>query len=351
MPKTYRRATDEQLALITPPATAPRTDDEHAGTKKKNTEATYKAAWEAFVAFCALRQTKALPARVSDVIAFFEAGFGEGLSYSTMRVRRAAISYHHRKKKKGDPTRDELANERWITLVGAHEREHRPSFGLLAKGVEKVVAAIENDLRTGDLDDMVLRLQAVRDRALILAIYEGALSAYEAATLDWDEIAESAEGLQAVVFCAEDARPRAVTIARGPAQRDAVGALVALRKQFGVKTGPVFRDVDQWGTIGEQPLARETVSRIVGVRCANAGVPKKYFSPRALRIGRAMQGVLDGEDLADAMKRLGLRKMSAERLADELAPAFDARAKGTRRLEALRAGKPGAAAKLNARRR
>ncbi len=315
---------------------------------RRHTIATYEQAIKPFKAYCKDRKVQWLPARPIIVEDYLAACFAQGLSYATLRVYKAAISYFHRRERKGDPTRDEFVKKRWVALVSAYEREEARQYGLLAPAVEKIIAAITRELVDDELEPY-RRLIAVRDRALILTMYEAALSTYELSSLEWERVVEDADGYRLFVFSASDAgKPRPAFMRRGPARRDAVGAIEAHRAQSGARhaTSFVFRGIDRWSTIGDMPLGKDSVNDIINERCRAVEIDPKIFSPKSLRIGRAMQAALDGEDTEAALERLGLHAESKTRIGDVLAPAIEARLRGTRGVETLEAGSPGEYARL-----
>ena len=128
----------------------------------------------AWCAWCASHDLPCLPARAADVVAFLAAERGRGLSVNTVELRRAAIRYLHFIAGLPVPTAEAHVA---ATLAGMH-REAADAGELPAKKLA-ATADILRQILAGIPDD----LAGLRDRALLLVGFAGALRRAELAAI------------------------------------------------------------------------------------------------------------------------------------------------------------------------
>ncbi|MGF6257429.1 integrase [Ensifer sp. LBL] len=64
-----------------------------------------------------------------------------------------------------------------------------------------------------------------------------------------------------------------------------VVALKGWLEHAGISEGPVFRRIDQWGSIDRRALTPQSVNLILKGRCKQAGLEPALFSAHGLRSG------------------------------------------------------------------
>lgn len=201
-------------------------------SKAPNTVAGYRSDWRGFTAWCAARGLDPLPAAPSTVADYLTDRAGM-LTCSTLGRHLTSISQAHKAAGLPSPTTTEAVRAVW--------RGIRRTFGTR---VSKKQA-----LETDDIRAMVRHLGAtprdVRDRALLLVAFAGALRRSELVALDVEDVAFVPEGLE-------------VTIRRSKTDQEAVGVVLglpygsdpqtcpvrALRRHLddsGITTGAIFR--------------------------------------------------------------------------------------------------------------
>ena len=169
-------------------ATARATADAFARlAKAANTRRAYRAGVAAWCGWCARHALPCLPATAADVVAFLAAERQRGLAVNTIDLRRAAIRYLHYLAGCAVPTAEAMVGE---TLAGirrdAAQRGEFPAKKLAAAvGVlREILAPIGDDLR------------GLRDRALLLVGFAGALRRSELAAIRVEHLEAAPRGLR-----------------------------------------------------------------------------------------------------------------------------------------------------------
>jgi integrase len=138
----------------------------------------------------------------------------------------------------------------------------------------------------------------VRDRALLLVGYAGAMRRSELVALNVDDVNILEAGIE-------------VTIRRSKTDQEGVGctlevpfgrhvgtcpvrALKAWLDRSGITSGPIFRSADH-NVVAEVRLSPQSVALIVKRRCRAAGLDDTIFSGHSLRAGFATTAVRSGE--------------------------------------------------------
>ena len=239
-----------------------------------STRKAYRADFLRFQAWCAAHRATTLPATPATVAAFI-ATEATRCSVSTIRRRLAAIRYVHKLARVPTPTDD--------AQVAAIVRGIRRTIGT----APAKKAAITNEMllamvaaRDGSLVDL-------RDRALLLVGFAGALRRSELVALDVEDIAETAQGLSVTIRRSKTDQEGAgatIAIVRG-AIACPVAALTAWLAAAGITRGPLFRRVNKAGRVMPTRLTAQSVALIIKARARRIGLNPKPFSGHSLRAG------------------------------------------------------------------
>jgi len=146
------------------------------------------------------------------------------------------------------------------------------------------------------------RLAALRDRALLLLGYAGALRRAELAAIAWENLVFTADGALRVLIPRAKGDPEGegawIGIPRGERRETCpVLALEAWRTASACSDGPVFRKIDCWGHLGTEALHPDAVRQILRKRAAAAGLTvagAERLSPHGLRAGFVTQAYAAG---------------------------------------------------------
>ena len=267
----------------------------------------------AWCAWCARHALPCLPASAADVVAFLAAERRRGLSVTTVELRRAAIRYLHYLAGCAVPTAEAVVGE---TLAGIRrDAAHRGEFpakklAATADVLREILAPIPDDLR------------GLRDRALLLVGFAGALRRSELAAIRVEHLEPPARGLRLTLPLSKGERDgNAVTVALplGTTELCPVRALRRWQEAAGITEGALFRriwlppargGIPRPPTVGTQAIDRRTVARIVQARAAAAGFDAATLGGHSLKRGALTTGMDHGVHPA-RLKQLGRHKSYA----------------------------------------
>ncbi len=279
--------------------------------KAENTRRAYRAAVRAWCTWCDRRGLNPLPGTGADVAAFLASERGRGLTPETLKLRRAAIRYLHRAAGCAVPTDDVAVSE---TMAGISRQAARQ--GLAPRKKVAATAAILRQILAPIPDD----LRGLRDRALLLTGFAGALRRSELAAIRVEQLEQTERGLRLTLPQSKGAQTEAVTVPLpyGQTELCPVRALAAWQAAAGITAGPVFRRLwlprqvppDQpppLPRIGRQAITPWAVAAIVQARATAAGFGGRDFGGHSLKRGALTTGMDRGIHPAK-LKRLGRHK-------------------------------------------
>jgi integrase len=279
--------------------------------KAENTRRAYRAAVRAWCDWCDRRGLFPLPAAGADVAAFLASERGRGLTPETLKLRRAAIRYLHRAAGCAVPTDDVAVSE---TMAGISRQAARQ--GVVTRKKAAATAAILHQILAPIPDD----LRGLRDRALLLTGFAGALRRSELAAIRVEQLEPTARGLRLTLPQTKGAQTEAVTVPvpYGQTELCPVRALAAWQDAAGIAAGPIFRriwlprqaqpgELPPLPRIGSLAITPWTVAAIVKSRAAAAGFGGREFGGHSLKRGALTTGMDRGVHPAK-LKRLGRHK-------------------------------------------
>ncbi len=220
-----------------------------------------------------------MPATPETVGAYLAAA-GLGYAVPTLRRRVAAIARAHRIAKQPLDTRHPAIRETLRGIARTHGEPARRSAALTTEEIRRLVATCGSDLA------------GLRDRALLLLGFAGALRRSELVRLDVEHATPAPLGLRLLI-------PRSKTdkagegaeigIVRGHAAETCpLTALDAWLSAAAIKAGPIFRKVMRSGTVGPARLHPDAIRQILRKRAAMAGITGTLLepvTPHGLRAG------------------------------------------------------------------
>ncbi len=204
--------------------------------KAENTRRAYRAAVRAWCDWCTNRNLPPLPGAGADVAAFLASERGRGLTPETLKLRRAAIRYLHRAAGCAVPTDDVAVSE---TLAGICRQAARQGFA-----PRKKVAATAGILRQ-ILAPIPADLRGLRDRAILLVGFAGALRRSELAAIRVEQLEKTERGLRLTLPQSKGSQTEAVVVPLpyGHTELCPVRALTAWLEAGGITSGPAFRRI------------------------------------------------------------------------------------------------------------
>ncbi len=265
-----------------------------ANSKASNTVQAYRKDWDHFVAWCADHGVDSLPATTMTVARYLT-DIQDAYKVSTLQRRLAAINAAHRAAEQDVfSTRLEPLHSLWQGIIRT-------------KGTaqEKKAPALTDDVRAM-VDTLDGRLIGIRDRAMLLMGFAGALRRSELASLNVSDIEFIPQGILVTIRRSktdQTGEGQVIGLPFGSTfETCPVRSLQAWLEASNLSEGPLFRAIDRHGNMKEAMTDR-TVARVVK-RCAEAaGLDAEHYAGHSLRAGLATSAALAGESLTDVMRQ------------------------------------------------
>ncbi len=230
----------------------------------------YAADLANFNAWCAAHGFQSLPATPETVGAYLAAS-GLGYALPTLRRRVAAIARAHRIARQPLDTRHPAIRETLRGIARTHGAPARRSAALTTEEIRRLVGTCGDDLA------------GLRDRALLLIGFAGALRRSELVGLDVAHIRPTPTGLRLLIARSKTDKTGAgaeIGIVRGSTPETCpVAALAAWLEAAGITDGPVLRKVTRWRTVAATRMSADAVRQILLRRAALAGIKGTLLEP------------------------------------------------------------------------
>jgi integrase len=271
----------------------------HDAALSENTRKAYRRGWEDFTGFCEAHGLPVDPPTERSVALYLTARAGE-LAVSTLDQRLAAIQHVCDQEYRTSPTRRRSIRRLMQGIRREESRKPEQAAPLLTDQIKEMVDALPGTGRQPEGRAAGARwLRGLRDRAILLVGYAGALRRSEIAGIRVGDL---------------DARPGGalLTILRSKSDPDGEGQLVALRtaseasycpvrslqrwtQEAEIDEGAVFRGVPRTGDVAATALTGRTVANVVQGAVEAAGLPSpEDYSAHSLRAGHITQATLNG---------------------------------------------------------
>jgi integrase len=230
----------------------------------------YEADLANFKSWCVERDLDPMPS-TPEVVGAYLADAGRGYALSTLRRRVAAIARAHRMTKQPLDTRHPAIRETLRGIARTHGEPPRRSAALTTDDIKRLLAVCGDDMA------------GLRDQALFLVCFAGALRRSELVGLDVEHVTWVPENVRVLITRSKTDKEGAgaeIGITRG---RDRVSCPVAALKAWlttaEITSGPIFRKVDRWGAVHAGRLDPDAVRQILKKRSAAAGISGTIWEP------------------------------------------------------------------------
>lgn len=267
-----------------------------AAEKSDNTRRAYRSDWADFHTWCEKVDLASLPAAAATVARYLAALADQKAAPSTIERRAAAIRYAHKAAGQEPPTNTEAVK----AVMRGIRRTLRRAPNRKAPATAAPIAAMLEQL-AGD------ELQVLRDRALLLIAFAGALRRSELVALHISDLEMHPGGLLLHIRSSktdQEGRGEVIPVPHGVRLKP-VAALQAWLDAAKITDGPVFRSVDRHGRVGKRALTDRSVARVIKRAAAAAGLDEKLFSGHSPRAGFVTQALEDG---VDTLKIMGITR-------------------------------------------
>ena len=239
----------------------------------------YTADWKHFSAWCLERSIQAIPAEPA-LVGEYLAELGEGYARSTLRRKVAAIARANRMAGAALDTRHTAIRDVLRGIGRTHGLPARRAQALTTDEVQQLVTSCGEDLI------------GLRDRAILLVTFAGALRRSELCAIEVEHIRWKRRGFELLILHSKtdpEAEGDRIVLTSGEhAGTCPVRALRAWLTAAEIHQGPVFRAITRHGTIRPGALSGESIRLIVVKRAALTGLEAtrlEPISPHGLRAG------------------------------------------------------------------
>jgi len=268
-----------------------------------STRRAYQSDWRHFVSWCGERGLQTLPA-TPKTVALYATELARSCSVATIERRLAAISQAHQAAGGDSPTQTLGVRK----LMQGIRRE---------KGTaQDTVAPITLDVLRRMVWTLPDGLLGIRDRALLLVGFAGALRRSELVSIGVGDLAFVEQGVIITLRRSktdQEAAGREVGVPRGTTEFCPVAALESWLEQSGITEGAVFRRVDRHGRLGDQQLSNRAVAIVIKRAAERVGLEPKDYSGHSLRAGFATTAAAMGVSERAIMDQTGHRSVMTAR--------------------------------------
>jgi len=254
-------------------------------SKAANTRRAYAAAWREFEAFCGARGAASIPAAPSILVDYLVQLAARKQRVSTMRVKVSAISFAHGLAGHPDPAKHPAVRQ---VFAGIRRKVGQPAR-------KKAPATLEDI--AGMVGTLPAGLKGKRDRAMLLLGYSGAFRRSELVALDVEDLRFGRDALRVTLRRSktdQEGEGQTKTIADERPDLRPVAALREWLRAGKVRSGPVFRPVDQWGHVRDRRVSDKAVALVVKAAAEASGLDPAQFAGHSLRSGFITEAAKNG---------------------------------------------------------
>ena len=265
-----------------------------ANSKSENTKNAYRMDWKQFSEWCEKNGLNVLPADPETVV-YYITFLGKTLKSSSIKRKMTAISQRHETAGYPSPTKTALVKGIWDGIQRNIGIKEEGKDALWLDELRQIIQATPQDTVSG-----------VRDRALLIIGWAGALRRSELTGLKVEDISKTRDGLILHLN-------RSKTDQKGEGQEVAlpygsnpltcpVRSLDDWLAVSGISEGSLFRRIDRHGNI-LNGLTPQSVRLIVKKCCEKVGLNPDKYGAHSLRSGFCSTAAKAGKAEHQIMKQ------------------------------------------------
>ena len=265
-----------------------------ANSKSENTKQAYRTDWKQFSEWCEKNGLHDLPAD-PETIVYYITFLGKTFKASSIKRKMTAISQRHETAGYQSPTKTALVKGVWDGIQRTIGIKEEGKDALWLDELRQIIDAIPQDKVIG-----------VRNRALLVMGWAGALRRSEIISLQIEDVSITREGLILHLN-------RSKTDQKGEGQNVAlpygshpltcpVRSLEEWLVASGISEGPLFRRIDRHGNI-MGGLTPQSVRLIVKSCCEKVGLDPDKYGAHSLRSGFCSTAAKAGKAEHQIMKQ------------------------------------------------
>jgi len=261
-------------------------------SRSSATRKAYAADWQVFCGWCQDQGLAPLPATPATVALFLAAEASRGRKPATVTRRCAAIRFAHKLQGFSTPTGEAAVTEVLAGIRRVHGAAPRRVAPATAERLVSMLAACGSDLR------------GLRDRALLIVGFGGALRRSELVAIRVEDVEVTADGIKVTLPRSktdQEGAGQVVAILDGPRLR-VKASIAAWKAAAGIEAGPLFRSIMKNESVQDRAITDRTVADIVKARAKAAGLDPAMFSGHSLRAGFLTSAASSGAGLFKMME-------------------------------------------------
>jgi len=264
-------------ASIGAPDTGPTAPQDYkASCRAESTRKAYQRDWKYFSEWCVFHGHEPLPAS-PETVALYLTESAQLYRPVTLGRRLASISVAHQTAGFSSPIGNIVVRDTLAGIRRVHGVAQTKKAPIRAACLRRAVDSLPDDLR------------GLRDKALLLVGYIGALRRSELVALRVENVQFVDQGVRLTVRRSKnDQEGRGVVMGIGYGAHVSTCPVRALRAWLDaadITAGPVFRSISHSGHVGTAPLCGRTVALLIKRLADNFGLDPKTISGHSLRAG------------------------------------------------------------------
>jgi integrase len=268
----------------------------------QNTRRSYQSAIRQYE-----KQGGKLPAIEQDILYYLSQN-AKRLNPRSLNLHLTALSHWHSYQQLPDPTQGIRVRKLLVGIHRTHGRPQKKAAALLPEHIRQISQSLENQ-STGST--LTSPLTEIRNKALILTAYLGALRRSELAQLKFEDLEFQGEGLILNIRRSKtDQQGQGIVkaIVRNHNSLCAVTALETWLKAGKINSGYVFRSINRWGQIKPNALSMDGINLLIKSISKKAKIPfSDRISSHSLRRGFATSAARAGADFSEIKRQGGWR--------------------------------------------
>ena len=273
-------------------------------SRADHTKRAYRADWTLFRSWCDEHDLRPLPADPQTIVLYIS-DVADQYKLTTLERKLSAISQAHKTSGYESPalTSSEPLHSVWSGIARSKTRAKDKVAPALTEDIRLMVESLPRD------ENQNLTIASLRDRALLLVGFAGALRRSELSGLTTSDVSFTVDGLRMVIRQSksdQEGRGHVKGLRYGSKPMTCpVRSLRAWLSGSGIDHGPIFRGVDRHGNIADTALTGQGIALIIK-RCASqAGLNADDYSGHSLRAGFTTQAARSGTPERIIMRHTG----------------------------------------------
>jgi integrase len=265
-----------------------------ANSKANNTKRAYRSDWTQFSEWCEKNGLLDLPAE-PETLVYYTTFLGKKLKASSIKRKMTAISQRHETAGYSSPTKTALVKGVWDGIQRKIGIKEEGKEALWLDELRQIIQVIPQNTLIG-----------VRNRALLVIGWAGALRRSELVGLNSEDVSKTRDGLILHLN-------RSKTDQKGEGQEIAlpygsnpltcpVRSLEDWLAASGISEGPLFRRIDRHGNILGR-LTPQSVRLVVRKSCEAIGMDSERYGAHSLRSGFCSTAAKAGKAEHQIMKQ------------------------------------------------